>query len=118
METLRDCRTVARSRAHAPAIDGCERGERHKGRELNGEPEGKGEACFGRRLHRMEDERQKTEGYQKSQGVAAAGNYTEFLEGSAIDEAKENYCGVQDEQESGQSFFEAYGHTRMARPHG
>jgi len=50
-EVLRDCRTDAGCRAHAPAIDGCEHGDRQKGRDLNGEPEGKGEASFGRRLH-------------------------------------------------------------------
>ena len=67
----------------------------------------------------MQDERQKTEGDQSSQAVAAEGNHAEFLERPPICEAKENDGGVQDEQERRQSFLKAVGHTRLsnAAPH-
>ena len=63
----------------------------------------------------MEDEGQKTERYQKSQAVAAESNYTELLERSAIDEAEEDYGGVQNEQDRRQSLFRGYGHTRLVQ---
>jgi len=62
----------------------------------------------------MQDERQKTEGDQSSQAVAAEGNHAEFLERPPICEAKENDGGVQDEQERRQSFLKAVGHTRLS----